>query len=645
MCGLAGIAGQSNKDAIQEMTRQLAHRGPDGEGFYFTEGVALGHRRLSVIDLETGHQPMTTPDGRHTIVFNGEIYNFPELRKELESRGTRFRTRSDTEVLLEAYAAWGNDAVRKLRGMFAFAVWDAANRQLFAARDRLGLKPLYFAEVRGSLIFASEMKGLLAHPEIPREIDLLALDDFLTYLYVPAPRTIFRRIQELPPGHWLEWQDDHLRVSRYWDLTFTPKIQPPQDHLEEVQALLAEAVRVHLASDVPLGVFLSGGLDSSVVTALMARSQSAQVSAFTLGFRDGEHRYSEWEYARTVAEAVGAHTRELIVPAESAALLSSVTRHFDEPFGNPTSLLIYQLSQLARQYVTVAMVGDGGDEVFLGYPRYRGVMFAEQYRRVPRVLRNIASGIAQYLPEPGNGNHFPRRLREFTEGSHHLPERMYFQWISYFSSGLRRRLYSPALTHELSDYDSSEFLMALFRRCGPVDGIDRVNYVDLHSFLPFNILRYADRMSMAHGLELRAPFIDHRLIEKMASVPWRYKLRGNQTKVILRKAAEKLLPPKILARGKLGLNPPMGLWLRGRLKHLLEEYLSPHQVRQRGYFRPEVVQELIHDHHSGRRDYSLHLWALISFEEWHRQYLDVKPNPLSTIARTEIHDRSLGHQL
>jgi len=645
MCGIAGIAGQSNKDAIQEMTRVLAHRGPDGEGFYFSEGVALGHRRLSVIDLETGQQPMTTPDGRHTIVFNGEIYNFPELRKELECRGTRFRTRSDTEVLLEAYAAWGNDAVRKLRGMFAFAVWDAGDRRLFVARDRLGLKPLYFAEAGQSLIFASEMKGLLAHPEIPREIDLLALDDFLTYLYVPAPRTIFRRIRELPPGHWLEWQHDHLRVSRYWDVTFAPKTQPPKDHLEEVQALLAEAVRVRLTSDVPLGVFLSGGLDSSVVTALMARSQNAPVRAFTLGFRDGEHRYSEMEYARTVAEAVGAHTQELIVPAESAVLLGSVTRHFDEPFGNPTSLLVYQLSQLARQYVTVAMVGDGGDEVFLGYPRYRGVMLAEQYRRVPRVLRNIASGIAKYLPEPGNGNHFPRRLREFTEGSLHSPERMYFQWISYFSSGLRRRLYSTALTHELSDYDSSEFLMSLFRRCGAVDVIDRVNYVDLHSFLPFNILRYADRMSMAHGLELRAPFTDHRLIEKMASVPWTYKLRGNQTKVILRKAAEKLLPPKILARGKLGLNPPMGLWLRGRLKPMLEEYLSPHQVRQRGYFRPEVVQELIHDHRSGRRDYSLHLWALISFEEWHRQYLDAKPSPHLTFARTEIHDRSVGHQL
>jgi asparagine synthase (glutamine-hydrolysing) len=622
MCGITGIAGEKAAEHIVAMTRTLAHRGPDGEGFYSSVDIALGHRRLSVIDLKTGHQPMTTPDGRHTIVFNGEIYNFVALRKRLESRGARFRTCSDTEVLLLAYAAWGRHALERLRGMFAFAIWDGWERRLFLARDRLGLKPLYFAETAGSFLFASEMKALLAHPKISRRLDPLALDDFLTYLYVPAPGTIFRGISELPPGHWLEWHDGRLRTRRYWDVTFAPEAQPPRRHSEALQSLLADSVGAHLASDVPLGVFLSGGLDSGVVTVLMARAQSAPVRAFTLGFGEGDHRYSEWEYARIVSEAVGARARQISVPPESATLLGPATRHFDEPFGNPTSLLIYHLSEQARHHVTVALAGDAGDELFLGYPRYQGVLFAERYRKLPAFLRNLAAAAVQHLPEPGNGNHFPRRLREFTGGCRYSPERMYFEWISYFSKDLRRRLYTPDLARAVGDYDSTRFIMDLFHRSDARDMIDRVNYVDLHSFLPFNVLRYADRMSMAHGLELRAPFADHRLIEQMARVPWKQKLRSRQTKVLLRQAAKELLPRKILRRGKLGLNPPMGLWLRGALQPLLHDYLAPQQLRRRGYFRSEVVQELIRDHLHGRRDYSLHLWALICFEEWHRQYLN-----------------------
>lgn len=622
MCGIAGIAGENAAEHIVAMTRTLAHRGPDGEGFYSSEDIALGHRRLSVIDLETGQQPMTTHDGRYTVVFNGEIYNFPALRKQLESLGARFRTRSDTEVLLQAYATWGRHALEKLRGMFAFAIWDGWERRLFLARDRLGLKPLYFAETAASFLFASEMKGLLAHPGIPRRLDPLALDDFLTYLYVPAPGTIFRSIRELPPGHWLEWNDGRLRIRRYWDVTFAPESQPPRQHCEALQSLLADCVGVHLASDVPLGVFLSGGLDSGVITALMARTGSAPVRAFTLGFHEGDHRYSEWEYARIMSEAVGARACQISVPPESASLLGPATRHFDEPFGNPTSLLIYHLSGQARRHVTVALAGDAGDELFLGYPRYLGVLLAERYRKLPTLLRDFAAAAARRLPEPGNGNHFPRRLREFTDGCRHYPERMYFEWISYFSGDLRRRLYSPDFARAVGDYDSSGFIMELFHRSGARDMIDRVNYVDLHSFLPFNVLRYADRMSMAHGLELRAPFADHQLIEQMARVPWHQKLRAGQTKVLLRQAAKEWLPRKILRRGKIGLNPPMGLWLRGALQPLLRDYLSPQQLRRRGYFRPEVVQELIRDHLQARRDYSLHLWALICFEEWHRQYLN-----------------------
>ena len=622
MCGIAGIAGQNNGELIRPMTGTQVHRGPDGEGFYFEECVSLGHRRLSIIDLDAGKQPMSTADGRYTIVFNGEVYNFRELRQELQARGARFRTRSDTEVLLEAYAAWGSEVLTKLRGMFAFAIWDKHDRTLFAARDRLGVKPFYYARIGSGLAFASEMKALLVHPDVKRELDFTALDDFLTYLYVPAPGTIFKGISELPPGHRLEWRAGRTRVERYWDVEFQPENGNIEEFVMEIEETLREAVGVRLVSDVPLGVFLSGGLDSSTVAALMAEQLSSPVQAFTLGFLEGGNRYSEWEYARVVAAAIKAEARQLTILAKSGELLPTVTRHFDEPFGNPTSLLVYQLSEAGRRHVTVALVGDAGDEVFLGYPRYQGTLLAERYRRAPAFLRRAAAHGAELLSEAGDGNHFKRRLREFLIGSCHSPEQMYFEWISYFSPEQRRRLYSAEIQRELGDYDSSQFLKKLFERSRASELMDRINYADLHSFLPYNLLRYSDRMSMAHGLEIRCPFTDHKLIELLARVPAQYKIKGNQTKLLLRGAARKWLPRSILERKKLGLNPPMGLWLRGKLRCLLEEYLAPDQVRKRGYFRPEAVAELIDDHLNGHRDYSLHLWALISFEEWHRQYLD-----------------------
>jgi len=636
MCGIAGIVGNSRGDVIQAMTASLAHRGPDGGGFYFDQGVGLGHRRLSIIDLDTGQQPMTTAGGRYTIVFNGEIYNFRELRKLLESLGVRFRTRSDTEVLLEAYATWGRDALAKLRGMFAFAIWDKRERKLFAARDRLGVKPFYYAQAGEELTFASEMKALLAHPGTKRELDYAALDDFFTYLYVPAPHTIFRGTSELPPAHWLEWQEGRLRTGRYWDVEFRPEKRDLKEYVSELQQRISEAVGLRLVSDVPLGVFLSGGLDSSTVAALMARQLPEPVRAFTLGFVEEEKRYSEWKYAREVSKAIGAQGRELTIPAQSGELLSTITRHFDEPFGNPTSLLIYQLSEVGRRHVTVALVGDAGDEVFLGYPRYQGAVLAERYRKAPEILRRAAARGAAYLSEPGDGNHLKRRLREFLTASCQAPEQMYLGWVSYFNREQRQRLYSPEVQRELGDYDASEFLLNLFRQSGAAEFVDRINYVDLHSFLPYNLLRYSDRMSMAHGLEIRCPFTDHKLIEFLARVPWQYKLRRNQTKFLLRQAARDWLPKSILQRNKQGLNPPMGTWLRGKLKPLLCEYLTPERVRQRGYFQPEAVQELIRHHLNGNRDYSLHLWALISFEQWHRQYLDSNRNWAREFSTTSL---------
>jgi asparagine synthase (glutamine-hydrolysing) len=629
MCGIAGITGKADEELIGSMTHVLAHRGPDGEGYYLDQGVALGHRRLSIIDLEAGQQPMTTADGRYTVVFNGEIYNFLELRRELEARSIRLRTRSDTEVLLEAYAAWGREALAKLRGMFAFAIWDKEERRLFAARDRLGVKPLYYAQFGSRFLFASEMKSLLLCPGFERKLNYAKLDDYLTYLYVPPPQTIFQNVFELPPAHWLEWRNGNLRLAQYWDVNFAGEKSATKQTVEEVREVLDDAVANRLVSDVPLGVFLSGGIDSSTIARLMANHLSEPVRAFTLKFREGGHWYSEAEFAREMSEAIGAQSRELEIAPESAELLGSVTRHFDEPFGNPTSLLLYQLSQAAREHVTVVLVGDAGDEVFLGYPRYQGALLSTRYRKVPLFLRRMVAWGAEHIAEASDGNHFNRRAREFLTASCYPPERTYLEWIRYFDQALLDRLYSHELKRELAGYDSSEFLMGLFDKTASADLIDRINYTDLHSFLPYNILRYSDRMSMAHGLEIRVPFTDHKLIEFLARVPWQAKLHRGQTKRLLRQAAQHWLPEKILQRGKVGLNPPMGLWLRGHLRSLVNEYLGSDQIRRRGYFDPSTVEELIRGLMTGRRDYSLHLWALISFEEWHRQYLDSKPGPQS----------------
>ncbi|MGH9376001.1 MAG: asparagine synthase (glutamine-hydrolyzing), partial [Terriglobia bacterium] len=610
MCGIAGIVGEVQSGDIRQMTRTLAHRGPDGEGYFYSKHAQLGHRRLSVVDLQTGGQPMTTAEGRYTIVFNGEIYNYRDLKRTLESQGVRFRTHSDTEVLLEAYARWGRAAVEKLRGAFAFAVWDEGERRLFAARDRLGIRPFYYTQVGETLLFASEMKALLVHPAVKRELNYAALDDYLSYLYVPAPHTIFKNISELLPAHQIEWREGRIQSEPYWDVTFQPGDRNFRECAEDLSQSLSEAVEIRLESDVPLGVFLSGGLDSSAVAALMARQLQGRVKTFTLGFAEGGKHYDERLYARQVGEALEADACEQTIQAGSAGLLSTVTRHFDEPFGNPTSLLTYGLSEAGKRRLTVALTGDGGDEVLLGYPRYRGVMLAEWYRKTPELLRRIAATGAAYWSEPANGNHFRRRLREFLTASSLSPEQMYVDWVSYFPGSLRRRLYSPELSHQLGDYDSSHFLLDLFKRSGPGDFVDRVNYVDLHSFLPYNILRCSDRMSMANGLEIRSPFTDHVLVEKLARVPWRYKLGLTRGKILLREAARGWLPKNILRRAKLGLNPPMGLWMQGRLEPLLRSYLSPGSIRRRGYFCPKVVQELISDHLAGRRDYSLHLWAL-----------------------------------
>lgn len=620
------------------MTARLAHRGPDGDGFVCTPQVSLGHRRLAVIDLATGQQPMSTRDGLYTIIFNGEIYNYRDLRLDLLRAGAQFATQSDSEVLLESFVRGGIHAVERLRGMFAFAIWDAREETLWLVRDRLGVKPLYYSHAAGQLLFASEIKSLLAHPRVSRRLNPRAVDDFLTYLYIPAPQTIFEGVHELPPAHWLRWQRGQIHIERYWDalpqaaLDSSKTQQQESRAIEEVRAGLAEAVQLRMVSDVPLGAFLSGGMDSSSIVACMAQATGPAhpVRTFSLGFGAGEERYTELEYARLVAAKFAAKHLEIEIHAKSAALLPTVVSHFDEPFGNPTALLLYQLSQHTREHVTVALAGDGGDEVFLGYPRYRGAAWQSQLGHCPAALRNLLAAGAGFIDDSANGSHGRRRVREFLSTAALSWQQAYIRWVTYFDTRARADLYTSEFRASVGDYRAESFLEGWFGRVPHAHPLDQASYVDLHSFLPHNLLEYGDRMSMAHGLEVRLPFTDHKLVELAMRLPPRLKLKGGTAKHVLREAMRPLLPREVLDRSKLGLNPPLGIWLKGELASLIDTRLSPAAIRRAGWFRPEAVTRCVEDFRSGRRDNSLHLWALLVLDQWRRQILEAESSALDT---------------
>ncbi len=622
MCGIAGIAGRPDPALVQTMTRALAHRGPDDEGFYNDGRVSLGHRRLSIIDLDTGHQPMCGASGNTWIVFNGEIYNFKELRRDLEARGRVFHTQSDTEVILAAYETHGEACVPLLQGMFAFALWDTRTQTLLLARDHIGVKPLYYARCADAFYFGSEIKALLPAPGVSRVLDFAALDDYLTYLYTVPPRTIFRDIRQLPPGTLALWRDGAWTERRYWRPAFHEEIRSEDEWLEAVSACLDDVIGKYLIADVPLGAFLSGGLDSATIVHHMLRQTSAPVNTFTIGFGPEGRLYDETVEARGMARHFGNTHRELTAETDARQLLPRIIRHFDEPFGNPTALLTYAICGLVRQHVTVVLSGDGGDENFGGYPRYAGAAMAERYRRIPAFLRRwLINPLVQRLPESTRGFHAPRRLREFSAGSLLDPVSMYAAWVSYYTPEQRRDLYTPGTRRAVGDHDALAFIHRLAREADTDDPVARAMYIDLHSFLPNNVLQYGDRMSMAHALETRVPLADVRLIELLARIPSSLKIKGMRTKSLLRRCMQGRLPEDVLQRKKTGLNPPMGVWLNTSLRPLVEEYLSPETLRRTGFFRPEPVQQMIADHRAGRRDLTWHLWALLLFEHWRREYL------------------------
>ncbi len=623
MCGIAGYVGPLRPGLGERMAATLAHRGPDDAGECVLDAgggrsAVLAHRRLSIIDIPGGHQPQTNEDGTVHVVFNGEIYNFRELRRELEARGHRFANRSDTEVLPHLYEEHGLGMLDHLRGMFAFALWDAGRRRLVLARDRLGVKPLYWAEPAGELelAFGSELSALLAVPGLPAELDPEALAAYLAFLYVPHPLSAVRGVRKLPPAHVLVHEDGRSTVRPYWALDADA---PPSD--VDIWELLEEAVRLRLVADVPVGAFLSGGLDSSsIVAAAVAAGERPDTFTVVFSGRD-EQLYDESDDARAVASAFGTRHHELEDRPDVAALLPEVVHHLGEPFGNPTALLVYELSRLTREHVKVALAGDGADELLAGYPRYRGIVAAAAYRRVPGAVRALAAAGARALPESTRGRHGLRRAREFALAPLGSPDEAYLSWITYFQPQARDELYAPALAERLRESAPPEqFLTGLLERAPRDDLVNRLSFVELQSFLPCNVLEYGDKMSMAHGLEVRAPFTDHRLVEHVYALPGSEKLNRGTTKAVLRRALAGRVPESALTKRKLGFNPPLGVWLRRDLAPLVDSHLSREVVEARGLFRPERVEALVSELRAGRRDVSLHVWALIVLEQWQREH-------------------------
>ena len=627
MCGICGIVDADPEapprpDAVARMADALAHRGPDGHGVWTGGGVALGHRRLSIIDVAGSPQPMADAEGAVCLTFNGEIYNFAELRESLRRRGVAFRTAGDTEVLLQMYRAHGVDMLPMLRGMFAFAIWDGRGRKLLMARDRLGQKPLVYWHAGHALHFASELKALRTLPDFPTAVDPRALDEYLAYQYVPHPRTIYAAARKLPPGHFATYENGTLTVDRWYTPPYeTEEPMTMPEAAERLRAAVTEAVKVRMVSDVPLGAFLSGGVDSSVVCAVMSSLSDRPVRTFSIGFPVAA--YDESAYARQMAERLGTDHHAFVVEPDAVDLLPKLAEFHDEPFADSSALPTYLVSRETRRHVTVALSGDAGDELFAGYERYQAVRLAGLFDRLPAPLRRLLTARWwDLLPDRGDQKSRLRKAKKLAASLGKSPIDLYRVFVTIFDAAARRGLYTPEFAASLGEHRAEAFLDGRYAELPGRDFVTRTTYADLTSYLPCDILTKVDVASMACGLECRAPLLDQEVVALAGRMPMALKMRGRVGKAVLKRAFADVLPTEIARRPKMGFGVPLDHWLRHELKDLTGDLLLAPSALSRGWFRREAVAKLIDDHQSRRWDHSARLWALLMLESWARRWLD-----------------------
>lgn len=628
MCGICGRLNlHSNhpvgRAELQRMCDVLTHRGPDDWGMFLRGPVGLAMRRLAIIDLSpTGHQPMSNKDGTIWIAYNGEIYNHLELRADLERQGHRYRGTSDTETILHLYEERGPDCVKYLRGMFAFALWDGRRRRLLLARDRFGQKPLLYAETAGGLTFASEIKAILQDPAVSRDVDQVALHHYLTYGYVPAPKTAFRQIRKLCPGSILLWKDGHASVERYWTLRYTPKLEIGEDEAaEQLLTLLRQATRMRLMSEVPLGAFLSGGIDSSAVVALMAEAMGEPVKTFSIGFDD--QSFNELHYARQIAKRYATDHYEFTVTPNALVVLPELVWAYGEPYADSSALPTYYVARETRRYVTVALNGDGGDEAFAGYERYLANRLVAYYEYLPAWLREgLIAPLARRLPESTRRRAFWRRFKHFVLAMGATPERRYARWITLIDNEAKNGLYTLDFCAQMANIDSLTWLEQAYAAADSPDFLDRTLFADVITYLPDDLLVKVDIATMIHSLEGRSPFLDHHVAQFAARLPSGYKLRGLTSKYILKKALRDHLPKSILHRGKQGFALPIGRWFRHELRQVAYDVLLDPRTLARGIFDSRAVRTMLDEHVSGRINHRHRIWMLLVLELWFRTYID-----------------------
>ncbi len=625
MCGIAGFTGRDER-LIGRMTDALAHRGPDQHGHYCDDFVSLGHRRLSIIDLsEDGRQPMSNEDGTVQIIFNGEIYNYRELKPELERRGHKFKSRSDTEVIVHAYEEYGIEAVQKLRGMFAFAIWDSRKKLLWLARDRIGIKPLYYHSKNGRLVFASEIKGILQDTSVPRRLNRQALYDYLGFEFVPAPETMFEEIFKLPAGHQLVWQNGETKISQFWDLSFKQRKlegRTPDEVALEIRDLLDQCVDSHLMSDVPLGVFLSGGLDSSALVALMRRHISGTLRTFTIGYPD--KTFSELDYAKVVADHLGTEHHVLMIEGITEEDIETSLYHFDEPMTDLSSIPLMKICGEARKQITVCLSGEGGDEVFAGYDRFKASKMNRYYSWIPKPIRQpLISSLVARLPDQTQKKGAFNVIKRFIEGSCLPAEGEHLRW-QYF---LHEHLAGPLFQDGFKKSVALEPFRLVRDHAAKFDGgsdvLNRELYLDTRFEMADSVLMKVDKMSMRHSLEVRVPLLDHVFVETNAALPGDWKLKGFQTKYLFRKALEGLLPDEIIYRGKQGYSLPVKNLLRVQLKDYMRTLLNESQVIRENMNVP-FVNTLIDEHLAQKHNHNHILWGMITVAVWHRRFIEAQ---------------------